>query len=85
MLGVLLKKLHSEPPSHISTIQRVDGCLVLDMDGKRAHWAEYFEQLYIMDHQSGQLPVDGLQVEDAKPPINKSPPSLDEVRVFVAK
>ncbi len=36
------------------------------------------------DPPSGQLPI-GLQGADADPPIDESPPSLDEVRESVAK
>ncbi|XP_050735881.1 uncharacterized protein LOC127008208 [Eriocheir sinensis] len=80
-----LKKLRSKSSSQMSAIRTADGCLVLDMDGQRAHWAEYFEQLYMADPPRGQLPVTGLQVADADPPIDESPPSLGEVREAVAK
>lgn len=46
------------------------------MDGQRAAWAEYFEKPYVVDSSCGELPVAGLQMKDADPPTDKSPPSL---------
>lgn len=44
-----LKKLHSKPAaSRVSVIQAAYGCIVPDMDGKRACLAEYLEQLYMV-------------------------------------
>lgn len=42
-------------------------------------------QFYTAGPPNGQLPVAGLQVADADPPIDECPPSLDEVRLDVAK
>ena len=80
-----LKKLRSKSSSQASAIRAADGHLVSDMDGQRARWAEYFEQLYMADPPSGQLPVAGLQMAEANPPIDEAPPSLDEVREAVAR
>ena len=81
----VLKKLRSKSPSHLRAIRTADGCLVSNMDRQRARWAEYFQQLYMADPPSGQLPTTGLQVADADPSIDESPPSLDEVREAVVK
>ncbi|MFV0264558.1 MAG: hypothetical protein ACK5JN_19375 [Kluyvera sp.] len=80
-----LKKLRSKSPSRVSAIRTADGCLVLDMDGQRARWAEYFEQLYRADPPSRQLPTAGLQMVDADPPIDEAAPSFDEGREAVAR
>lgn len=80
-----LKKLRSKSTSQVSAIRTADGRLVSDMDGQRARWAEYFEQLYMADPPNGQLPVAGLQMAEADPPIDEAPPSLDEVREAVAR
>ena len=50
-----------------------------------ACWAEYFEQLFMVNAPSGQLHTTGLQVVDADLPINEAAPSLDEVKNVVAK
>lgn len=55
------------------------------MDGQRAHSAEYFNQLYMVDTPHGQLPVAGLLVANADPPLDKTQPSLAEVREAVTK
>ena len=44
-----LKKLHSKSTSQESPIRTADGCLVSDADGQMARWAEYFEQLFMVD------------------------------------
>ena len=41
-----LRKLHLMSASRSIVIQTADGCLVLDVDGQIAHWAEFFEQLF---------------------------------------
>lgn len=76
-----LKKLCSELPSQVSTIQTADGCLVNE---QRAHWAEYFEQLCMADPPR-QLPAARLKMVNADSPIDITPPSLDEVWEDVAK
>ena len=80
-----LKKLRSKSPSQVSAIRTADGSLVSDMDGQRARWAEYFEQLYMVDPPSRQLTTTGLETLEADPPIDETPPSLDEVREAVAR
>merc|ERR1712035_263168 len=80
-----LKKLRSKSPSQVSAIRTADGSLVSDMDGQRARWAEYFEQLYMVDPPSRQLLTTGLETLEVDPPMNETPPSLDEVREAVAK
>ena len=40
-----LKKLRSMSTSQLSVILTADGCLVSDVDGQMASWAEYFEHL----------------------------------------
>ena len=80
-----LKRLSSKSTSRISAIRKADGCLVSDIDGQLARWAEYFEQLFMAEPPSGQLQAAGLQVLNADPAINEAPPSLDEVREAVAK
>lgn len=39
---------------------------------------EIFEQWKMADSPNGQLPTNGLQIIDADPPINETPP-VDEV------
>ena len=80
-----LKKLRSKSPSQVSAIRTADGSLVSDMDGQRARWAEYFEQLYMVDPPSRQLTTTGLETLETDPPIDETPPSLDEVREAVAR
>ncbi|KAG0718622.1 Importin subunit alpha-1 [Chionoecetes opilio] len=80
-----LKKLRSKSPSRASAIRTADGCLVSDMDGQMACWAEYFGQLFTVDPPTEQLHTTGLQAVDADPPIDETTPSLDEVREAVAK
>ena len=53
--------------------------------GLRAHWTEYFEQLYTADPPTGQLQLAGLQTLVADPPIGEAAPSLAEVKEAVAR
>lgn len=55
------------------------------MDGQRAYWVEYFELLYATNPPRRQLPIAGLQMVDADPPIDGSPLCFDEVRQAVAR
>ena len=64
----------------MSDIRTADGCLVSDADGQMARWAEYFEQLFMVDPPSGQLQTAGLQTLDADPPIDETVPSIDDVK-----
>ena len=50
-----------------------------------ARWAEYFEQLFMLDPPSGQLRTAGLQALDADPPIDETASSIDNVKEAVAK
>ncbi|KAG0728585.1 hypothetical protein GWK47_032183 [Chionoecetes opilio] len=50
-----------------------------------ARWAEYFRELFTVDHPAEQLHTTGLREVDADPPIDETAPSLDEVRKAVAK
>ena len=50
-----------------------------------ARWAEYFEQLFMVDPPSGQLQTGGLQTLDADPPIDETAPSIVDVKEAVAK
>ncbi|KAG0711895.1 LINE-1 retrotransposable element ORF2 protein [Chionoecetes opilio] len=80
-----LKKLRSKSPSRASANRTADGRLVSDMNGQIARWAEYFGQLLTVNPPTEQLHTTGLQAVDADPPIDKTAPSLDEVREAVAK
>ena len=80
-----LKKLRSKSTSQVSAIRTADGCLISDVDGQMAHWAEYFEQLFKVNPPSGQLQITWLQVVDADLPINEAAPSIDEVKEAVSK
>ena len=55
----------------MSAIWTSDGCLVSDVDGQMARWAEYFEQLFKVNPPSGRLQTTVLQEMDADPPINQ--------------
>ena len=48
-------------------------------------WAEYFEHLFTVDSPNGQLQTAGLQTLDADPPIDETAPSIDDMKVSVAK
>ena len=80
-----LKKLCSKSTSQVSAIRTADGCLVSEADGQMARWAEYFEQLFTVDPPSGQLWTAGLQMLDADLPIDKTAPSIGDVKETVAK
>ena len=80
-----MKKLRSKSKPQVSAIRAVDGHLISDIDGQRARWAEYFEQLYTADPPTGQLQLAGLGTLDADPPIDVAVPSLAEVREAVAR
>ena len=58
---------------------------VSDADQQMAHWAEYFEHLFLVDPPSRQLQTAGLQKLDADPPIGKTAPSISNVKEAVAK
>ena len=49
-----------------------------------ARWAEYFEQLFMVDPPSGQLWTAGLQTLNADPPIHETALSIDDVKEAVA-
>ena len=55
-----LKKLRSKSTSRMSAIRTADGCLVSNVDGEMARWAEYFEQLFKVNHPSEWLQTTGL-------------------------
>ena len=80
-----LRELQSKSSSHTSSVRSGDGCVLSDPDECRARWAEYFEQLYMADPPTSQLPVAGQRPLVADPPIDEAPPSIDEVRRAVAR
>lgn len=45
--------------------EKKHGCLMSDIDEQIALWAEYFQQLCMVDTSSGQPLATGLQVADA--------------------
>lgn len=69
-----LKLFLSEPFSQMRAIGVADCCLVSDVNGQRACWPKFFKQLYIADPSSRQVSTFKMQMVDADPPINKSPP-----------
>ncbi len=71
-----LKKPHSKSTSQVSSVRPADGRLVSDTDEYRAHWAEFFEQLYMADRPSRRLPTTGVQVVAANPRISEDTPSI---------
>ena len=50
-----------------------------------AHWAEYFEQLFMVDSPSEQLQTAQLQMLDADPPVKETALSIDDVKEAVSK
>lgn len=44
-----LKKLRSESGSNVNSIRIANVSLVSDMDGNKALWLQYFEQLYMIN------------------------------------
>lgn len=80
-----LKKLRSKSSTRTSTIRTADGRTVSEADDVRACWAKYFEQLYVAEPPNRQLPLAGVQVAPADPPLVDTPPSLTEVREAVSK
>lgn len=79
------KNLSYKLVSEGSVVRKEDSCLVSDIAGKRARYAEYFEQLCTADHTSGQPRTDGLQAADANPLIDEAAPFLDEMKEAKAK
>ena len=57
----------------------------MNADEQLARWAEYFEQLFMVDPPSRQPRTAGLQMLEADPPINETAPSIDDVKEPVAK
>lgn len=57
---------------------------MLDMDLERALYAEHFEQSYMVDPPSGQLPSDRQHIEDAEANHNTAP-STDEANETVPR
>ena len=81
-----LKKLRSKSTSQVSSVYAADGRrLVSDPDEYRARWAEYFEQLYMADPPTQQLPVAVALPPVPIPQINEDAPSIAEVRMAVSK
>ena len=80
-----LKKLCSKCSSQVSTIRTADVCLISDTNGQMVQCAEYFEQLFIVEHPSKQLRITGLQTLDADLPIDEIAPSIDDVKEAVSK
>ena len=50
-----------------------------------ARWAEYFEQLFMMDSLSKQIQRAGLQTLDGDSPIDETASSTDDVKEALAK
>ena len=80
-----LKKLRSKSDPQVGSIKAADGSIVSDEDGIRACWAEYFEQLYVVDPPLERLPSADVRPLVANPPISEAPPSLSEVREAVGR
>ena len=80
-----LRKLRSRPVSRLNSVWTADGRLVSGTSEYRARWAEYFEQLYMAEPPSGELPSAGIQPLVAVPPLDEAVPSLDEVKKAVAR
>ena len=80
-----LKKFRFRFTSQVSAIRTANGCLVWDAGGQMARFAEYFEQLFMVDLPSGQLQTAGLQTLHADPPIDETTPSIGDVKEAVAK
>lgn len=57
----VLKKLRYQSAFWMSAIRAADGCILLDKDGQKARWAEYFDEMYMADLSWGQLSVAGIQ------------------------
>ena len=49
----------------------------------KAHWASYFERLYLADPLAVELDVRGVTIPIADPPINCDPPSFVETQAAV--
>ena len=77
----------SAPNLHLrrSAILTVDVCLTLDAHGQMACWAEYFQQLFMMDPPNRQLQTAKSQTVDAESPINKTLSTIDDVKETVVK
>ncbi|XP_045101313.1 uncharacterized protein LOC123498214 [Portunus trituberculatus] len=80
-----LKKLRSMSTSQASVIRTAVGRLVSDADGQMARWAEYFEELFMVDPPSGQLRTAGLQMLDPDLLIDETTPYINDVKEAVAK
>ncbi|XP_076036536.1 uncharacterized protein LOC143022278 [Oratosquilla oratoria] len=75
----VLEKFCSKSVPQRSTIRTADVELVSGVENC-SPFAKYFKQLLMGDPPNGQFSLDGAQVAVPDPPIDKSPPSLTEIK-----
>lgn len=59
----------------MSAIQAAESHFLSDMDGQTGRWVACFEQLYMTDPPSKELPVGWLQMAVANPFTDEAPSS----------
>ena len=75
----------SKPPPRCSSVRSADGVTLTEDSEIRARWAGYFEELYSAEPPGREFPWDVEHVQEADPPVNCDPPTLEETRRAVTQ